>query len=84
MHLGTQGQLAAPRLIGAANFVVADEPAALDEVSADGFATFDEGFADEPAALDEDCADGPAVSNEGDFAPAVLELGEDPASALAA
>ena len=63
---------------------LADGSATSDEVSADGFATFDEGFADEPAALDEDCADGPAVSNEGDFAPAVLELGEGPVSALAA
>lgn len=63
---------------------LADGSATSDEVSADGFATFDEGFADEPAALDEDCADGPAVSNEGGFAPAVLELGEGPVSALAA
>lgn len=74
---------------------LADELAASDEVSADGFATFDEDLADELATLDEGLVDGPAAfdgdfadvpvaSDEGDLAPAVFELGEDPASALAA
>ena len=46
--------------------------------------TPDEDLADEPAVLGEDFADAPEAFNEGDPAPAVLELGEDPASALAA
>ena len=52
---------------------LADEPAALDE-----------GLVDESATLDEGCVDGLATFGEDDPAPAVLELGEDPASALAA
>ena len=73
----------------------ADEHVTSDEISADGFATFNEGLVDElatldeglvdgPAALDGDFADEPASSGEGDLAPAVLELGEKPVSALAA
>ena len=46
--------------------------------------TPDEGLADEAAALGEDCADVPVALGEGDLAPVVLELGEDPVSALAA
>ena len=55
-----------------------------DEGLADGSATSDEVSADGFAAFGGDCADEPAASDEGDLAPAVLELGEDPASALAA
>lgn len=44
----------------------------------------DEGLADEPAVLDGDSADVPEASDEGDLAPVVLELGEDPVSILAA
>ena len=55
-----------------------------DEGLADEAAIFDEGLVDGLAALDGDFADAPEASDEGDLAPAVLELGEDPVSALAA
>ena len=46
--------------------------------------TPDEGLADEFAALSEDSVDEPEATDESNLAPAVFELGEDPASALAA
>ena len=63
---------------------LADGPAALEEDFADAPAALGEGIADEFAALDGDTADEPEATDESDLAPAVLELGEDPASALAA
>ena len=61
-----------------------DKVAALDEGLVDGPAALEEDLADAPVALGEDSADEPAASDEGDLAPAVLELGEDPVSTLAA
>ena len=54
-----------------------------DEGPADEIATFDEGPSDESIVLDECCPE-PVASDEGDLAPAVLGLGEELASALAA
>lgn len=63
---------------------LADEPAALDEDFADAPAALGEGIADEFATLSEDSVGEPEATDESDPAPVVFELGEDPASALAA
>ena len=63
---------------------LADGPAALEEDFADAPAALGEGIADEFAALIEDSVGEPAATDESNLAPAVFELGEDPASALAA
>ena len=61
-----------------------DGPAVLEKDFADAPAALGEGLADESATLDGDTADEPEATDESDLAPAVFELGEDPASALAA
>ena len=61
-----------------------DEVAALEEDFADAPAALGEGIADEFAALSEDSVGEPEATDESDLASAVFELGEDPASALAA
>lgn len=63
---------------------LADEPAALEEDFADAPDALGGGIADEFAALSEDSVGEPEATDESDLAPAVFELGEDPASALAA
>ena len=63
---------------------LADEPAVLEKDFADAPAALGEGIADEFAALIEDSVREPAATDESDLALAVFELGEDPASALAA
>ena len=74
---------------------LADEAAIFDEGLVDGLAALDGDFADAPAALGEGIADEfavlsedsvgePEATDESDLAPAVLELGEGPVSALAA
>ena len=69
----SEGESEEPSAEPAPDEGLADEPAALDE-----------GLVDESATLDEGCVDGLATFGEDDPAPAVLELGEDPISALAA
>ena len=64
-----------------------EEPSAEptpDKGLADEVAILGEDAADGPATLDGDSADAPEAFNEGDLASAVLELGENFVSALAA